>query len=196
MRIMAITKQDTWAAADALEASGLPATLAAVRERLGGGSFSTIQPFMSEWREQNTRKATTIVPMPADLQERVKQLGDHVWAAASASADRQLHIEREALCSARDAFEADRAELAVAADNAAVDLEASQRRIEGLEAALAARGAELEDLRTRLAVAAAKASDAEHLIDQERRERQAAVEALAQARETIGRLEGQLSKRP
>ena len=49
---MAITKQDILAVADALDAEGVKPTLAAVRKKLGGGSFSTISEAMKEWKAE------------------------------------------------------------------------------------------------------------------------------------------------
>ena len=39
---MAITTEQIWSAADALDAAGQSPTLAAVRKAVGGGSFTTI----------------------------------------------------------------------------------------------------------------------------------------------------------
>ncbi|MGF6613091.1 hypothetical protein OKW45_008079 [Paraburkholderia sp. WSM4175] len=47
---MAITKDQIWVVADELDQAGKPATLAAVRKAVGGGSFTTIQEAMFEWK--------------------------------------------------------------------------------------------------------------------------------------------------
>ena len=47
---MALTKQDIWRCADELDAEGIRPTLAAVRKKLGSGSFTTISDAMAEWK--------------------------------------------------------------------------------------------------------------------------------------------------
>ena len=46
------TKDEIWAAAQALADAGERPTLAAVRKVVGGGSFTTISEAMAEWRAQ------------------------------------------------------------------------------------------------------------------------------------------------
>ena len=68
---MAITKQDILAAADALDAEGAKPTLAAVRKKLGGGSFSTISEAMKEWKANHASAAAPLrEPAPAAVVER------------------------------------------------------------------------------------------------------------------------------
>ncbi len=186
---MSISKEDTWAAADALEARGIRPTMKAVREELGSGSFTTIQPFMAAWNKQKLRTAATTTPMPAEFAERMKHLAEQQWAMAHAEAERQLQVEREALRTARDAFERDQEELAESTDAALAALDTAQQSIASLESVVGDKGRSLDELRTQLVVAETRAESTERLLDQERMERRAAQEALAQAREALARLE-------
>ena len=53
---MAITREQIWAAADEIDAAGQNPTLAAVRKAVGGGSFTTIQDAMTEWKAKKAAK--------------------------------------------------------------------------------------------------------------------------------------------
>ncbi|KFA35857.1 DNA-binding protein, partial [Xanthomonas vasicola] len=57
---MAITREQIWAAADNLDAAGQNPTLVAVRKVVGGGSFSTIQDAMAEWKARRAAKASPL----------------------------------------------------------------------------------------------------------------------------------------
>ncbi len=63
---MAITKDQIIEAAEALKSAGVNPSMAAVRERLGGGSFATISPVLREWRESQEQRATVAIEMPAE----------------------------------------------------------------------------------------------------------------------------------
>ncbi|EKJ5694690.1 DNA-binding protein [Salmonella enterica] len=52
---MAITAKQIMQAADEIAREGLNPTLARVRKKLGGGSFTTISEVMIEWRTQKIR---------------------------------------------------------------------------------------------------------------------------------------------
>ena len=92
------TREDILTAADQIEAEGGTATMAAVRSRLVGGSFTTITAAMS------ARKKGTETPegmqacaqhegvqgvsssLPAGFSGRLQGLGEEIWAAALAEA--------------------------------------------------------------------------------------------------------------
>jgi Plasmid replication region DNA-binding N-term len=64
---MAITRESIWTAADQLDAEGDRPTLAAIRKKLGGGSYSTISEAMTEWHARRTQKAVQAEPVPEKL---------------------------------------------------------------------------------------------------------------------------------
>jgi hypothetical protein len=53
---MAISKDDVFKVADAIDAAGQSPTLAAVRKALGGGSFTTISQPLNEWKARKIAK--------------------------------------------------------------------------------------------------------------------------------------------
>jgi len=62
---MAITREQIWAAADELDAAGQNPTLSAVRKAVGGGSFTTIQEAMAEWKARRASREASIQQEPA-----------------------------------------------------------------------------------------------------------------------------------
>lgn len=72
---MATTKEQVWAAAEELAAEGKSPTLANVRERLGGGSYTDISAAMQAWRANRQAAALPIrEPAPAAITERLGEL--------------------------------------------------------------------------------------------------------------------------
>jgi chromosome segregation ATPase len=131
---MAISKESIWVVADELDAVGDKPTLAVVRKRLGGGSYTTISEAMSEWNARKaSRNATKIEPPPERVEEAAKDFAQAVWAAASEIAENRLARERETLEATRGAFEEERQETAAFADSLNTDLEAASKRIDALE---------------------------------------------------------------
>lgn len=95
---MAITTQDIHKAAQELQAEGIRPTQTNVRERLGGGSFTTIAAALKEWRaEQDTTTQLAQVVLPSDIAERTQVLTASIWEAAQDLANERLAKEREAL---------------------------------------------------------------------------------------------------
>lgn len=106
-----ITSEQIHATADRLQAEGTKPTLAAVRQALGGGSFSTISEAMKIWREQaQEEKALSLVKVPAALDERMEQLKKAVWEVAQQEADHRLKAERENFVAQIKKMEAERIE--------------------------------------------------------------------------------------
>lgn len=81
-------------AAEALLREGSDVTVAAVRERIGSGSYSTINAALSKWRqEQGNRSPANLPDMPQAVVSALKQ----VWAIAWQSTQELIAAEREAL---------------------------------------------------------------------------------------------------
>ena len=97
--------------ANKLHESGVKPTLAAVRERLGGGSFTTISEAMKTWRAQvQEEHELALVQVPAALDERMEQLKRAAWEVAQQEAENRLKSEREALAVQRQELDAQLAE--------------------------------------------------------------------------------------
>lgn len=93
-----LTTELIHATADQLQAEGIRPTLANVRERLGGGSFSTIGEAMKLWKaeKQETAQLEKVV-IPQEIGERLQLLGAELWGTAQDHANALLSKEREAL---------------------------------------------------------------------------------------------------
>lgn len=159
---MAITKEQIWAAADELDASGQNPTLASVRKIVGGGSFTTISEAMNEWRSRKTAQAAPMrEPAPQAVSDRLAELGADLWAVALEMANSRLMAEREALEAARLDMEAARQEAAELADQLTQELDETKSRLESIEAAEAAARGEAGDLRESLTAMKERATTAE-----------------------------------
>jgi predicted RNase H-like nuclease (RuvC/YqgF family) len=125
-----ISPEQITAAAEALVAEGVEPTSSAVREKLGGGSFSTICATLKTWRADRAEaRQIAGTPLPEAVQVQLSILGGNVWAAALAVAEANLAPQREAL-----AKEKAEAEATVADFQAAI--EKLETNVENLEAAV------------------------------------------------------------
>ena len=95
---MAITTEQIHATADQLASEGIKPTQTNVREKLGGGSFTTIAEALRTWRqEQETVTQLQAVVIPQDITDRTQTLTAQIWETAQAIANERLAKEREAL---------------------------------------------------------------------------------------------------
>ena len=158
-----IDKAQVFAAATSLTEQGGRATVQAVRDQIGSGSFSTISNHLAEWKAQNDAATAAAVPV---VPEGVQMAFARVWALASQAARVDMEQQREAFEAMRRDMVAEKAELtsevmrleqaaedlARAADLAARDRDALKIEVTRLEERCAAehrRGDELMDqLRT------------------------------------------------
>lgn len=138
-------------AASALAAEGAEPTLAAVRARVGRGSYSTIADALCVWRAGLTLAAAG----PGEPPERLQAMLNEMWLAAHAEADARLFADRAALASTRSQLEQAREALAHEADTLAA-------RVTTLEGELAAAVGERD-------AAIAHARQAEAAADELRR---------------------------
>jgi chromosome segregation ATPase len=163
---MATTKEQVWGAADELTAEGKNPTLAAVRERLGGGSYTDISAAMQIWKANRQAAAAPIrEPAPAAVTERLSELGGEIWAIALELANSRLQAEREALEQARQELEASRQEAADLADQLSADLEVAQATVQRQTEQIAADTAEIERLRAELRAQVEATTAAVHRAD-------------------------------
>jgi DNA repair exonuclease SbcCD ATPase subunit len=149
---MAITKDQIFAAADELDATGQNPTLAAVRKALGGGSFTTISEAMTEWKARKAAKESPLrEPAPPAIAERLVEFGAEIWAIALELANARLASEREALEAARTELEAERGEAAELADQVSAELEEAKTALGQAATAEATARGERDALRQQLA---------------------------------------------
>ena len=142
---MAITKDQISQAADQLTAGGGTATLANVRKALGGGSYTTINEALKEWKARRQASTTPVrEPAPAAVAARAGELGADIWAIALELANARLTHEREALEATRAQLETAQQEATELADQLSAELETlqaqHQQATDALEAANSALG--------------------------------------------------------
>lgn len=95
---MAITTEQIHATANQLASEGIKPTQTAVRERLGGGSFTTIAEALKIWRqEQETTAQLQNVVIPEYITDRAQTLTAQIWQTAQQLANERLAKERKAL---------------------------------------------------------------------------------------------------
>jgi chromosome segregation ATPase len=150
---MALSTIETiWQAADELEAEGLRPTLAAVRNKVGSGSFTTITNAMAEWRKRRQQDARTPQePLPEEIGQHVEEIGQRlgnigqqlralsgeIWAKARALADEQLIGLRQRLETEKEELGGQMAEAVQLADRLTEEAEELRRQLndhQGLQA--------------------------------------------------------------
>ena len=190
---MPITREQIWGAADELDAAGHKPTLAAVRQAVGGGSYTTIQEGMVEWRARRAaREAPVREPAPQAISDRLTELGAELWGVAQDLANARLASEREALDEARAEAEAARVEAMELADQLTAELDDATGRAAALEESGQAMRAEAEQLRQRLAAAESRCAELERQTVELRRGNDEAQAAAGEARERAASLAGRL----
>lgn len=76
MRQDAVTREEIFQVADELFAQGINPTQVKIRERLGKGSYATINKYLREWRnlERNIANTNAAIPLPEDFQKEALNL--------------------------------------------------------------------------------------------------------------------------
>lgn len=181
-----VTIEAVASAAEKISEAGGKVTLAAVRDAVGGGSFSTISPLLQAWRDaQDEREELAEVAVPEQVTTATQELAARVWKTAVEVARAGHDSLRRDLLDAQQRVEAIQAEsaelvtiLETERDEARMSAEAEVERREALEA-------EQADLQRRLNV-----SDVEcaRLGERIEAKTQAANLAAEQAREADLRL--------
>jgi len=166
---MKASKEQVFRAAELLLKSGDKPTLAAVRNVLGGGSYTSIQEGLAEWKAQQASRQAASEAAPASIAERLGAFGIEIWRLASEQATARLEAEREGLEQTRAALELERLEAAELADKLA---------------------AEVEQLKTQLAEQSQQAQAAELAASEALAQ---AREALAVTREEAAQTKGELA---
>ena len=154
-----ITIEDTIAALEALGLAAKDTNASAVREKLGRGSFQTIQKHLDQLRTQQSVQATPDAPIEAP-----KDVLQHLWNAAIADARAHLALRVEKLTSERD-------EAVQQATQATLDRAAAQEALDSLENLHKATVAEA-------AAAKAEAADLHHQIEAIRTDHQRQIEIM------------------
>ncbi len=75
-------KTKIFAVCEELQKSGVKPTLERVREALGGGSFSTINPILKDWTEQQATSEQPALELPAEAVQAASQAAALIWKIA------------------------------------------------------------------------------------------------------------------
>lgn len=106
-----ITDDKIWAAADEIDAEGKNPTLAAVRDRVGAGSFTTISESMRRWRGKRTAAAAPVIEaLPDQLSEVGRSAASQIWTHAIRTAESRLEEAKTELDAQREDLEKERQE--------------------------------------------------------------------------------------
>lgn len=128
---MAINKEQIWLVADEMLEAGESPTLAAVRKRVGGGSYTTISEALKEWRQREQQKARSDeVVVPEEVRALVAGAGKSIWQAALDLARSEIEGVKSALEAREKEIARERAEALALADQVSADLEQAQLEIE------------------------------------------------------------------
>lgn len=185
---MGITREHVFDVADQLEQDGIVPTQLNVRERLGGGSFSTIQPALAEWRALRLERSAAVEPMPENLLVLSKQMADAAWRLALTAAESILVTERNALRAANALIEQERADLGTWADGLGSELALAREKVLQGEKHLKAQVEETDALRMQLSASQASLVQCEKHLELERQERRGAQQSLMETREEVAKL--------
>lgn len=135
MQIAKVTKEAIFEAADRLQSEGKNATLAAVRQSVGGGSFTTISEAMREWKSARQASVSAVPlrePAPDLISEKLGILASDIWSVALEKANEKLRSEREAMAGARTELENAKVEAAELADQMEAELSEARKENERL----------------------------------------------------------------
>ena len=164
---MAITKDDVFKVADALDAAGQSPTLAAVRKALGGGSFTTISQPLNEWKARKTAKDVVHREIPpAAISDQLQDMGLEIWSQALLLANGRMDAERQSLVEARAEIEAASKEAAEMADQVSLELEEARQRVAELTSENQTMQSVIEQLKGELASCSGRAAHAEARADE------------------------------
>ena len=213
-RVGAFGQEEVNAVADQLVAEGVEPTIVKVRERIGGGSATTINKYLKVWREGRPAKKTAPVEIPSELSILITRIieqarsggraeveGDHArmkgeFETISEAAEKmeiemaELIAKNTALAAERDQKEGRIAELEKAKKEQVERLESEKARI---EKDLASERGEKERIRTELSVALLKSERLEGDIKDLLEERKALAEKVNVLRGQLNAIEKDLA---
>lgn len=99
---MGITKEKFDQVANELSENGIKVTQKNVRAKLGGGSISTINPLLQDWkREQNKSGELLELELPEELISKTDLLVRNFWTSCMGEAEERIQLERELLSKAK-----------------------------------------------------------------------------------------------
>ena len=202
----AVTNELISKIANELNAEGIRPTLAAIRKRLGKGSFTTISEGLNIWKQGEQQRQTIIEDvLPAEVIEQMSAFGSRLWATAIEKANKRLANEREEL---RKASVSVLQQIEEAKELNAIlnhELDERDKKIEALESKLHESHKKWEDLRQKLEQARQEHDNFRKKIGEETNrfsqklikaesERDEAFKAAKNLREELAKTQGKLEQ--
>lgn len=130
---MSINKEQIYAVADLLNKEGIKPTLAAVRRRLGSGSFTTISEAVNEWKlmQLSAIEARQEI-LPEIFKENLNRFGKSLWNEALNTVNKRFTQEHLAMVEQLNEKEIYYCELEKLANDYDNELEGAKACIENL----------------------------------------------------------------
>jgi hypothetical protein len=179
---MAITKEIIWHAAQALDDAGEKPTLANVRKKVGGGSFTTISDAMTEWHATRPKVSVKHDPVPEKVSDAAHEFTAMLWRVAHELADGRLQAEHQALEEARLKFEEEKAEAAAFADQLSQELELERQKYLDAKKESDANAAALSNAQSKFDQEHARAERLQAVSDEREKSIETLKEELRQVR--------------
>ena len=99
---MAITKEKFNKVANELSEKGMKVTQKNIRAKLGGGSISTINPLLQEWKKEQDKSGELLkLELPEELISKGDLLVRNFWTTCMGEAEQRIQLERELLSKAK-----------------------------------------------------------------------------------------------
>ncbi len=125
-----ISREQIFEAAGALQEEGTSATVQAVRERIGSGSYTTINRHLDDWRKEHAGQAPANLPA---MPEKVMGAFQQVWATAAKAAQDEVETQRQALEAMRREMAKEQADMGAEIQRLEQALDEAGRKVEGLK---------------------------------------------------------------
>ena len=152
-RVGAFGQGEVNGVADQLVAEGVEPTIIKVRERIGGGSATTINKYLKVWREGRPAKKTAQIEIPSELSVLLTRIIEQARFGGRAEIEGDLarvQGEYETISEAAERMEAEIAELVEKNSALAAERDQKEGRIAELEKAKTEQIERLEGEKTRL----------------------------------------------
>lgn len=168
-----VTQQAVFEAAAALTAEGVEPTIVSLKNRIGAGSYTTVQKYFVEWKQQ-TDAVTSALPVPPEVQTKGQEFVRSLWTLATLEA--QAEVQQ-----AKDAARAEVGALSAELSEARSVIERLEELEESQTETIDKQAAKLREVELALAEAqtqARRVTDLERSLVELRSERELALAAL------------------
>lgn len=151
------TKETVYAACDALAKEGIKPSILTLREKIGGGSYSTVSRHLEAWQAEQAVNPALSIELPPAAETAALDMAKTIWALAERDITAKTAAIREAaenkVAMISDDFDIAKKEI----ERLDGLLEESQAKVEAAQKVITAKDAELNELR----VQASRADDLE-----------------------------------